>query len=623
LVADTDGDGLSDGDEVNVHLTNPRDNDTDFDGFSDGMEVAQGSDPNNPGNFPDNVALIGAGILGTKPDLASATETPLFHSGVSTNINDGILTTRVDTWNGAIVDTVSFVGITWSQPLISPVVTLELTLATFVDGGWFGVNGTGPGAGGALTPSFLVEPEIQITLDGAVWTPVAHTSDYLTVLDGHRVGGGGVPNPSSVKATFTLNEPANGLMGIRIAGSEGGTASRGFLGVFELAVRTPVTDSDNDGLNDAWERLNGLTVGIDDSAEDPDRDGLTNVGEFNADTNPQVADTDGDTLSDGDEVNVHHTNPIRVDTDGDGLNDNLELEVHQTDPLLRDTDSDGFSDGLEVSLGTSPTNAASFPSNFALLGTGLMGTKDTVETGVDTPYYQAGMLANINDGNLTTRVDTWNSTATSTASYVGILWDDPVSQPIVRLRLSLAIFFDGGWFGVNGIGPGTGGFLSAVTHLTEPTVQVSTNGGTNWTTIGQISDYLTALDGQPLPTVDFGAPTTGTATFYLDEPQTNINAIRIIGTEGGTASGGFLGVFELEAHVDVPQPVTLLNVGIAAGQFRFEFDTQTGRNHVVQYKATVDAATWEPLTTIAGDGTRKEVTDGLGHPQRIYRVTTE
>src|SRR5690606_2189537 len=42
-----------------------------------------------------------------------------------------------------------------------------------------------------------------------------------------------------------------------------------------------------------------------------------------------------------------------------------------------------------------------------------------------------------------------------------------------------------------------------------------------------------------------GPPTLVTARFDLDEPQTGINGIRIIGPEGGTASGGFIGIFEL------------------------------------------------------------------------------
>jgi hypothetical protein len=45
---DTDGDGLSDYDEVNVHGTDPTLSDTDGDGISDADEIANGTDPNNP-----------------------------------------------------------------------------------------------------------------------------------------------------------------------------------------------------------------------------------------------------------------------------------------------------------------------------------------------------------------------------------------------------------------------------------------------------------------------------------------------------------------------------------------------------------------------------------------------
>ena len=44
---DIDGDGLSDGDEVNVYGTDPNNADTDDDGLSDGEEIALGFDPNN------------------------------------------------------------------------------------------------------------------------------------------------------------------------------------------------------------------------------------------------------------------------------------------------------------------------------------------------------------------------------------------------------------------------------------------------------------------------------------------------------------------------------------------------------------------------------------------------
>lgn len=49
--ADTDGDGLRDGDEVHLHRTNPLLYDTDGDGIGDGLEVRTGSDPLDPASF--------------------------------------------------------------------------------------------------------------------------------------------------------------------------------------------------------------------------------------------------------------------------------------------------------------------------------------------------------------------------------------------------------------------------------------------------------------------------------------------------------------------------------------------------------------------------------------------
>ncbi|MEK6968354.1 MAG: thrombospondin type 3 repeat-containing protein [Nanoarchaeota archaeon] len=47
-------------------------------------------------------------------------------------------------------------------------------------------------------------------------------------------------------------------------------------------------DADGDGMGDAWEQKNGLKVRADDSKEDPDNDGATNLVEFKRDSNPYV-----------------------------------------------------------------------------------------------------------------------------------------------------------------------------------------------------------------------------------------------------------------------------------------------------------------------------------------------
>jgi hypothetical protein len=87
--------------------------------------------------------------------------------------------------------------------------------------------------------------------------------------------------------------------------------------------------------------------------EDPDRDGLTNLQEFQAGTDPNNADTDGDGLNDGDEVNRYHTNPLLADTDGDGIPDGVEIQTG-TNPL------DRTSYDLKKATATSVVNPASF-----------------------------------------------------------------------------------------------------------------------------------------------------------------------------------------------------------------------------------------------------------------------
>lgn len=82
--------------------------------------------------------------------------------------------------------------------------------------------------------------------------------------------------------------------------------------------------------------------------DDDDADGLTNGYENRAGTNPELADTDGDKLSDRDEVVRYHTSPLKSDSDSDGLKDGEEVLTHHTDPRAIDTDKDVLKDGDEV-----------------------------------------------------------------------------------------------------------------------------------------------------------------------------------------------------------------------------------------------------------------------------------
>ncbi|MFT7521280.1 MAG: hypothetical protein ACI9MC_003431, partial [Kiritimatiellia bacterium] len=65
---------------------------------------------------------------------------------------------------------------------------------------------------------------------------------------------------------------------------------------------------------------------------DADQDGLTNSEEAELGTDPMVADTDGDGLSDYREAIKLGTDPLHVDTDLDGFSDGDEIAA-ETDPL--------------------------------------------------------------------------------------------------------------------------------------------------------------------------------------------------------------------------------------------------------------------------------------------------
>ncbi len=143
-------------------------------------------------------------------------------------------------------------------------------------------------------------------------------------------------------------------------------------------------------LPEVFRRISNDTGGDEGADVDDDKDGLTNCEEINGvtsaygatyKTNPLAADTDGDGLTDGEEVGEKKSyeeiggllaflldpiapdarvydviaDPTKADTDGDGLSDPAELDL-ATSVWGVDSDSDGLWDFHEVDgLGTAPT----------------------------------------------------------------------------------------------------------------------------------------------------------------------------------------------------------------------------------------------------------------------------
>ena len=122
-------------------------------------------------------------------------------------------------------------------------------------------------------------------------------------------------------------------------------------------IDDPDLDADNDGLTNAIE----AELGTDPNMADTDGDGLSDGDEhLDAGTDPLVSDTDTDGLSDGEELDLG-TDPLDEDSDDDGLLDGDEVSTHGTDPTKADTDGEGFGDGDEVDHGSDPTDWMSYP----------------------------------------------------------------------------------------------------------------------------------------------------------------------------------------------------------------------------------------------------------------------
>lgn len=147
-----------------------------------------------------------------------------------------------------------------------------------------------------------------------------------------------------------------------------------------FAVEISIDDTDADDLPDFWELafpevtglgdLNGTLTGPGPGpgTGDFDGDGLNDLAEFNAGTDPTLADSDSDGLPDGNEAagenasGVSHafgtTDPNDADSDDDGLLDGQETAgrnqlgvVHgfgPTNPNNMDTDADSMDDLYEV-----------------------------------------------------------------------------------------------------------------------------------------------------------------------------------------------------------------------------------------------------------------------------------
>lgn len=145
------------------------------------------------------------------------------------------------------------------------------------------------------------------------------------------------PNVLSVTADGVVEALQPGRVMLSVS-NNGVSATQLFV------VSSESGDQDGDGIPDDVEIQLGLNPNAAFDAQlDVDKDGLTAVAEYQAGTQIFIADSDGDTLSDGEELLEYNTQALLFDSDGDFLSDGLEISLG-SDP--NDSDSVSYSEAI-------------------------------------------------------------------------------------------------------------------------------------------------------------------------------------------------------------------------------------------------------------------------------------
>ena len=331
--------------------------DTDGDGLTDDQEDDLGTDPDRPDTDGDGLS-DGVEVLGENPT------NPLNPDTDGDGLCDGSLSPGGACSAGEDLD---------NDGVLDPGETNPTLADTDSDGLSDGIEVLGPNDTDPLDPdtdgdNLCDGPSTVVgncqggeDLDANGTTSAAETDPTSADTDGDGLDDGTEVMGANPTSPLNPDSDGDGLCD----GPEAPTTdcvagedwnANGEVDVFE-------TDP-NDADTDDGTVTDGIEVGRGTDPLDPSDD---------IDNSPGP-DSDGDGLDDDDERDEYRTNPNNPDTDGDGLSDGLEVNEYETDPNDPDTDDDGLSDGAEVDpgLGTNPRNADSdgdgLPDGVEVLG---------------------------------------------------------------------------------------------------------------------------------------------------------------------------------------------------------------------------------------------------------------
>ncbi len=379
--SDSDDDGLTDGDEINGTLnpflggvkrdpfvpnsdppgdpTDPTKADSDGDGIPDNIEIANGSDPTNP--------------FSPAPPLAITNSD--FEASAGNSISDWFESSTNNDWRDYTLANAQMPPPSSNRRLglEHPTAFIYQSLGT-LSGDELSITISG----NAVKRSTHIFNDVIFELqagsfpgaaDGTDLTGLTSLGTYTLTADVAGFDANPDLKPFSTSAIAVSGQSPGTEIWLRISAPEAGPFPEevpkdgAFLDDLTLSIQDTGDDTDGDGMPDTWEDDNGLNKNNPgDAALDNDAnggpDGLTNLEEFQHGTDPQNSDSDGDTLSDGAEVDTHGTNPSKADSDGDGFPDNIEID-QGSDPTdsgsVPDTDGDGMPDPYEDANGLDKT----------------------------------------------------------------------------------------------------------------------------------------------------------------------------------------------------------------------------------------------------------------------------
>ena len=189
---------------------------------------------------------------------------------------------------------------------------------------------------GQLTVTTIDATPVTLQLipaSGSSTLPTVGSTVQMIVFASLSDGGTAEVGPAANGTVYRSSSPtvasvsANGLVTALSRGTTIITAqNEGATATLQISVN-PSDSTLGDGIPDDWKIAHGFDPNDPSVASaDTDNDGLTNLQEFQAGTDPRNPDTDGDGVLDGAEVK-RGTNPLSADTDGDGLSDADEIRL--------------------------------------------------------------------------------------------------------------------------------------------------------------------------------------------------------------------------------------------------------------------------------------------------------